>query len=74
MFAFKSKLSSKFVKSFEGKEVLILQFLITTEQGKMEIIEIKDATQKYSTAEVGKEITVPISISMYNNKLYFKTV
>jgi len=78
MFIYKGKLQEKFTVEAENKEtksktlVTTLQFLEKDKNGKLIVVNIKDETNKFKDAEIGKEIQIPITISFFNNILYYK--
>ena len=76
-FAVKGTLFSKFQGQTQaGEKFTGLQFINNKDNGKNEIIEIKDFSGKYADLVVdNKEITIfPLTISQFNNNLYFKVI
>jgi len=73
---FIGKLDNVLVSEHDGKKVVILQFIDRTESGKLKLIDIKatENIEKFEKLEPGKEVKLLVSVSTFNNKIYFKAL
>jgi len=73
---FVGKLDNVMEQEHEGKKSVVLQFIDKAESGKLKLIDIKatENLEKFQKLEVGKEVKLIVSISTFNNKIYFKAL
>ena len=73
---FIGKLDNILSVEHEGKKAVVLQFIDRTENGKLKLIDIKatENLEKFEKLESGKEVKLLVSVSTFNNKIYFKAL
>ena len=73
---FIGKLDNVLSVEHDGKKSVVLQFIDRTEQGKLKLIDIKatENIEKFEKLESGKEVKLLVSVSTFNNKIYFKAL
>jgi len=61
---------------FEGKKSKVIQFL-DKQNDKLVLVDLKvdeENFNKVEKAEVGKTLKVGVSVSSFNNKIYYKVI
>ncbi|MDP3302292.1 MAG: hypothetical protein Q8S36_10040 [Sulfuricurvum sp.] len=68
------ELSSIKTTEFKGEKVSKLQFLNENDNGGLEVLEVKIDLEYFNNEiKKGDKLTVPISMSQMNGKIYYKT-
>jgi len=68
----KGIVASVSIREFEKKKSFVYQFLTDTKSGALSLINVKsDVTLGY---EKDDEVEIPISISCYNDSIYYKAL
>ena len=73
---FIGKLDNVFSVENDGKKAIVLQFIDRTESGKLKLIDVKatENLEKFEKLEPGREVKLLVSVSTFNNKIYYKAL